>query len=554
MFRYALVFTTTFIVGSLTVQAQAQAPDAILFNGKVSTLNAKADTVQALAVREGRIQAVGSNVNIKKLAGKQTQLINLQGKTVIPGLIDSHIHAVRAALSYSTEVHWFGTQSIAQAMQRLKDAAAKAQPNTWLIVAGGWTEEQFAEKRRPTQAEIIAAAPNHLVYVQWMYGWALLNPAGMKALQINSDSDLAGGGKLVREAQGQYTGEIVGGIVPLFDKLPLPTFEQKVDGTRKFFSELNRVGLTGLMDPGGFNMSPQQYAPLFQVWRNGELTIRVNYSYFSQKKDKEFEEFKELTQLLPMGFGDSMLRFNGIGERITFGMYNNDNPTDKDKEEFFKIAKWAAENGMTLTQHWQPNFSIHHLLDVLERVNKEVPISKLRWSIAHLNDGTEESFQRMKKLGIGWAMQDAMFLDGDKTLASKGAEALKRMPPIKTAMRVGVTIGAGTDAHRVANYNPFIALRWMLDGKSASGTPLRGPEETPDRLQSLRMYTLGSAWLAHDDARRGSLELGKWADLAVLTKDYFSIPVQEIDQIHSVLTMVGGKVVHAEGNYTPFKK
>jgi len=335
MFRYALVFTTTFIVGSLTVQAQAQAPDAILFNGKVSTLNAKADTVQALAVREGRIQAVGSNVNIKKLAGKQTQLINLQGKTVIPGLIDSHIHAVRAALSYSTEVHWFGTQSIAQAMQRLKDAAAKAQPNTWLIVAGGWTEEQFAEKRRPTQAEIMGAAPNHLVYVQWMYGWALLNPAGMKALQINSDSDLAGGGKLVREAQGQYTGEIVGGIVPLFDKLPLPTFEQKVDGTRKFFSELNRVGLTGLMDPGGFNMSPQQYAPLFQVWRNGELTIRVNYSYFSQKKDKEFEEFKELTQLLPMGFGDSMLRFNGIGERITFGMYNNDNPTDKDKEEFF---------------------------------------------------------------------------------------------------------------------------------------------------------------------------------------------------------------------------
>jgi len=263
--------------------AQAQVPDTILFNGKVSTLNTKADTVQAIAVSEGRIQAIGTNANIKKLAGKQTQLIDLQGKTVIPGLIDSHIHAIRAALSYSTEVHWFGTQSISQAMQRLREAAEKSQPNTWLIVAGGWTEEQFVEKRRPTQAEIMAAAPNHLIYVQWMYGWALLNPAGLKALQINSDSDLTGGGKLVRDSQGQVTGEIVGGIVPLFDKLPLPTFEQKVNGTRKFFSELNRVGLTGVIDPGGFNMSPQQYAPLFHVWRNRELTIRVNYSYFSQK-------------------------------------------------------------------------------------------------------------------------------------------------------------------------------------------------------------------------------------------------------------------------------
>jgi len=160
----------------------------------------------------------------------------------------------------------------------------------------------------------------------------------------------------------------------------------------------------------------------------------------------------------------------------------------------------------------------------------------------------------MKRLGVGWAMQDAMFLEGDKILVSKGADALKRMPPINTAMRVGVNIGAGTDAHRVANYNPFIALRWMLDGKSASGTTLRGSEETPNRLQSLRMYTSGSAWLAHDDAMRGSLEVGKWADLAVLTKDYFSIPVHEIDQIHSVLTMVGGKVVHAEGSYSNLKK
>ena len=326
---------------------------------------------------------------------------------------------------------------------------------------------------------------------------------------------------------------------------------KKVDGTRKFFRELNRLGVTGLVDPSGFNMTPEQYAPLFQVWRDKRLTLRVNYAYFSQKRGKELEELKELTQLVPMGFGDDMLRFNGVGERVTFGMYNNDNPTDAQKEEFYQAAKWAAERGYTLTQHWHNDTSIHHLLDIYERINREVPITKLRWSIAHLNNGTESTFARMKALGIGWAMQDAMYYDGERELKEKGAEALKRMPPMRTAMKAGVVIGAGTDAHRVANYNPFIALRWMLDGKSAGGVALRGPEETPTRLEALRMYTSGSAWFAHDDARRGSLAVGKFADLAVLDKDYLTVPVEQIGAIQSLLTLVGGRVVYADG---PFKK
>ena len=308
---------------------------------------------------------------------------------MIPGLIDSHIHAIRAALSYSTEVHWFGATSLEEALGRLRNAARTAKPGQWLIVAGGWTEEQFKERRRPTQAELIAAAPDHPVYVQWMYGWAMLTPLAHKALNLNTDADLPGGGKFERDAQGNLSGAIVGGIVPLFDKLPAPDFAQKVEGTKKFFRELNRLGLTGLNDPAGFNMSPEQYAPLFQVWRDKQLTLRIAYSYFSQKRGKELEEMKELTQLLPMGFGDSLLKFNGIGERVTFGMYNNDKPTDAEKEQFYQAARWAAQQGMTLTQHWHSDASIHHLLDVFERVHREFPITHLRWSIAHLNDGSE---------------------------------------------------------------------------------------------------------------------------------------------------------------------
>ena len=421
-------------------------------------------------------------------------------------------------------------------------------------MAGGWTDEQFRERRRPTQAELVAAAPNNPVYVQWMYGWAMLTPLAYQALNINAESDLPGGGKFVRDASGNPTGAISGGIVPLFDRLPAPGFAQKVESTRKFFRELNRVGLTGLVDPGGFNMTPAEYAPLFQVWRDKALTIRVNYSYFSQKRDRELDEFKELTQLLPMGFGDDLLRFNGIGERVTFGMYNNDKPTEADKEQFYQAAKWAAERGMTLTQHWHSDASIHHLLDVFERVNRDTPIARLRWSVAHLNDGSEATFARMKALGVGWAMQDAMYYDGERELKARGEAALKNMPPMRTALKAGVVIGAGTDAHRVANYSPFIALRWMLDGKSAGGVALRGPQETPNRLEALRMYTSGSAWLAHDDSRRGTLAPGKLADLAVLSKDYLTVPVEEIGGIQSLLTLVGGRAVYADGPFAALEE
>lgn len=535
----------------LAPMAWAQPASMVLHNGKVLSLDEGNTVHQALAVRGDRIVAVGKSQQVKSLIGPGTRVIDLQGKTVIPGLIDSHMHAIRAALSYSTEVHWIGLSSIDEALERLRQAAAAAQPGQWLIVAGGWTEEQFKERRRPTQAELMRAAPNNPVYVQWMYGWAMLTPAGYQALNIRSEADLPGGGKWERDASGQPTGAVLGGIVPLFDKLPKPSFAQKVEGTRKFFSELNRVGVTGVIDPGGFNMTPAEYQALFKVWRDQQLTVRVNYSYFAQNKDREFEEFQGLTQLLPMKFGDDFLRFNGIGERVTFSMYNNDKPTPADQDRFYQVARWAAQNGMTLTQHWHEDASVDKLLDVFERVHQEIPIDKLRWSIAHLNNGSEATFRRMKALGVGWAMQDAMYLDGDRAVAEHGEKVLERMPPMKTALRVGVVIGAGTDAHRVADYNPFIALRWMLDGKSASGRKLRGEQETPSRLEALRFYTQGSAWLAHDEANRGSLQVGKLADLAVLSEDFMSLPIERIAKIHSLLTVVGGKVVHAQG---PFQR
>ena len=535
----------------------AQTADIILVHGKILTLDDHFSVREALAVSEGRIAALGRSNDIMKLAGRKTRVVDLRGRTVIPGLIDSHIHAIRAALSYSVEVSWIGASSLEEALGRVRDAARAAKPGDWLIVAGGWTPEQFREKRRPTRAELAAAAGDHPAYVQLFYGWALMTPAAFKALNIAADSDLPPRGALERDAAGNPTGGITGDtatITALFARLPSPPFEQRVEGTRKFFRELNRLALTGVIDPGGFGMAPRDYQALLKLWRDRALTLRVAYTVFAQKRGSELEDYRALTQLLPMGFGDDMLRFNGIGENVAWGMYNNDNPGEAEKAQFYEIARWAAARRMSLNIHWHNDRSVGQLLDIFERVNREVPIADLRWAVAHLNDASAPTLERMKALGVGWAMQDALYFEGERFQKEKGAEAAHRAPPLKTALRIGVKIGAGTDAHRVASYNPFVALRWMLDGKTVGGTALRGPEETPTREEALQMYTAGSAWFAHDEDRRGSLEAGKLADLAVLSKDYMKAPIEEIGAIESLLTMLGGRIVYAAGPYARFEE
>jgi len=536
----------------LSAAAWCQTPDTVLVNGKILTADERFTTAQALAIRGGRIASLGTTSEIRKSAGPATRVIDLQGRTVIPGLIDSHMHAIRAGLSFATEVNWVGARSLGEALGRIREAAGKRRPGSWLIVAGGWNVEQFQEKRRPTQAELAAAAPGSPVYVQLGYGWAVMTPAGFEALHIAGDADLPPHGKLERDAEGKPTGAVSGGqdaIIALFDRLPKPTLEEQVEGTKLFFRELNRLGLTGVVDPGGNNLAPEDYQAVLQVWREHQTTVRVAYTLCGQTPGAEFEELKSFTRLLPMGFGDDMLRFNGLGERITAAMNNNDKPTAADKEKYYEIVRWAAQQGMSLTMHWPRSASAGQLLEIFERVNREVPIGGLRWSIAHLNDASAENLRRMKALGVGWTVQDAMYFGGNQFLQQEGRDAARRAPPVETAREIGVAMGAGTDAHRVASYNPFTALQWFLDGKTVSGTALRGPEETPSREHALRLYTRGSAWFSFDEDKRGSLEPGKLADLAVLSNDYMTVPVDQIGGIESMLTMVNGKIVYAAGPY-----
>jgi predicted amidohydrolase YtcJ len=541
----------------LSAAAQAQTADTILINGKVLTMDAKSSVAEAVAIHGDRILAVGSNEDVRKQASAGTKVIDLGGRTVIPGMTDSHIHALRAGLTYSVELSWIGVPSLAQGLALIREAARNSRPGTWIKVGGGWTEMQFPEKRGPTVDELAAAAPDRAVYVQRLYNTAWVTPAGLKMMNISDDTPIPGG-KAEKDANGHLTGEIHGvnrTFNFLTDKIPAATFAQQIEGTKKYFHDLNRLGLTGVNDVTGGGMYPQHYRAVQTLWRNKELTLRVAFHYQTNQRGKELQNLKEYSMFTPQGFGDDMLHFAGIGESLTQGMYDGStvglifNPSDKDKNEFCEAAKWAADQGMTVHQHAATDHAASLILDCFERVNKEIPITGLRWQITHIENATDETLRRMKALNMGWSVQDRLLYAGSIFLKVLGPDAARRAPPIKTGLKMGLKVAAGTDSDQVAPYNPFVSLRWLLDGKAIDGTPLRGPEESPSREEALRMYTINSAWFSFDDDKRGSLEKGKLADLAVLNDDYMTVPVEKVGELHSVLTLLGGRPVYAEGPF-----
>src|SRR5262245_56371381 len=222
------LFAAIFALCILTGSAWAQTPETILVNGRILTVDDRFSVREALAIYDGKILAVGNSAYIRKIAGPAPRVVDLQGRTVIPGLIDSHMHAIRAGLTFTSEVNWVGVSSLAEALDRIRQHATTAKPGTWIIVGGGWTENQFKERRRPTQAELEKAAPNNPVYVQMNYTWIAMSRSGFKSLNIASDADLPSGARLEKDAAGNLTGAITGNqpaIVAIFDKLPRATFD-----------------------------------------------------------------------------------------------------------------------------------------------------------------------------------------------------------------------------------------------------------------------------------------------------------------------------------------
>jgi predicted amidohydrolase YtcJ len=547
------VLVAALAAAMLPTGARAQGADTILVNGKVITLDGRSSVAQGIAIHDGRILETGTNEDVRKRADAHTKVIDLGGRTVIPGLMDSHIHALRAGLTYSVELSWIGVPSLAKGLDLIREAARTAKPGQWIKIGGGWTELQFAEKRGPTVAELAAAAPDRPVYVQRLYNTAWITPAGIKLMNLTPATEIPGG-KAEKDAGGNLTG-VFTGVNRTFNfftaKIPGPGIQDQYAGTKKYFRELNRLGMTAINDFPGGGMLPEHFNAVQQLWQKGEQTLRVTFHISGDS----LAEYKALTAFTPMSFGDDWLKFRGIGESLTRGIYDGStvglpyDPSDTDRAEFCAVAKWAAEQDLNVHQHAASDKAASLILDCFEEVNKVLPIQGLRWQIAHLENVSEATLRRMKALNVGWAVQDRLLYAGPIVAKVLGPEGSRRAPPIATALKMGVHVAAGTDSDQVAPYNPFVSLRWLLDGKMIDGTPMRGPEETPSREEALRMYSLNSAWFTFDEDIRGSLEPGKYADLAVLSDDYMTVPVDKVGELTSLLTMIGGKAVYGEGPF-----
>src|SRR5215813_189412 len=537
--------------------------DVILSNGRIATVDGPRPFVQAVAIQDGRFLAVGSNEEVMALRGSNTQVIDLGGRTVIPGLNDSHMHPIRGGLNYNMELRWDGVPSLADAMRMLKEQAQRTPPPQWVRVIGGWTEFQFAERRMPTLEEINQAAPDTPVFVLHLYDRAFLNRAALRAVGYTKDTPELIGGEIQRDKQGNPTGLLIARpnamiLYATLAKGPKLAQEDQMNSTRHFMRELNRFGVTSAIDAGGgFQNYPDDYRVINELHKRGEMTVRLAYNLFTQRPKQELADFKQWTHLTKPGDGDDFYRVNGAGEMLVYSAADFEDILEPRPDmapvmesDLKAVVRHVVENRWPFRLHATYDETIGRALNVYEEINREVPFNGLHWFFDHCETISDRNIERIKALGGGIAVQNRMAFQGEYFVERYGAKQAERTPPIRRMLELGVPVGAGTDATRVSSYNPWLSLYWLVTGRTVGGLGLYPENNRLDRMEALRLYTVGSSWFSSDDGKKGSIAPGQLADLSVLSADYFSIPEEEIKQIESVLTIVGGKVVYAANEFS----
>lgn len=537
--------------------------DLLLYNGQITTLDSQQPQVSAIGIKNGLIVAIGSDKDLQLLSTHNTQKINLHQRRVIPGLNDSHLHLIRGGLNYAMELRWDGIPSLSYAMTLLKEQVYRTPPPQWVRVVGGWSEFQFAEKRMPTLAEINAIAPDTPVFILHLYDRALLNGAALRAVGYTKDTPEPVGGRIERDTYGNPTGLIIAEpnamiLYATLAKGPKLAFEDQIKSTRLFMRELNRLGLTSCIDAGGgFQNYPDDYKVIETLHKNNQLTIRIAYNLFTQKPGAELADFQRWATMISPYSGDAMYRHNGAGEMLVFSaadfedfLYPRPDLASTMESELKKVVQFLSEKRWPFRLHATYDETISRALTVFEEVNKEVPFQNIRWFFDHAETVSSRNLERIKALNGAIAIQHRMAYQGEYFINRYGKDAAKKTPPIQEMLRMDIPVGAGTDATRVASYNPWVCLYWLVTGNTVGGTSLYEKENKVSRLEALRLYTHGSAYFSREEEVKGTLSVGMYADLIVLSHDYFHVPETAIKNITSLLTIVGGTIVYASDDFS----
>ena len=498
--------------------------EQVLHNGKVVTVDNAFSIVEALAIEGDRIVALGSNIEIEQHIGPDTRVLDLGGRTVIPGLIDNHMHFIGAVQRWNLQARIDGVSSRSEALGIMAAKAASMQPGEWLMVQGGWRENQFGDGAGGfTLEELDGAAPENPLFLQIAYQGVYANSLALEAVGVRSSQGAYHRGPPLISGQPPY------GL--LNERMPVVAQEQLERNLFDFIHELNRTGLTGVYDVG--RPSDGDISLLQRMSPAGKpLPLRVWHTLKYDAYDPEGADAAVmLVRNNTPGDGD-YLGLLGLGEHIYLPMFDSPGTTERYPneviDEFMKIATVAAEGGFQVHEHTVQDITVQSLLEEFEALNETIPLASLRWAFAHVFSLSTESMARARALGMAIAVQSAASLAGARV-------------PLRDIQDSGLVWGLGTDATIAAHYRPFITLGWAVTGKNVAGTTVL--DQTVSREQALVAHTRSNAYLLFKEDDLGSLEAGKFADLVVLDRDYLTVPEDEIFDIEPVLTMVGGRIV-----------
>jgi len=541
----------------LAASALCAQSDLVLTNGKIITVDERFSIAQAVAIRGDRIVAVGTNQEISQLAGASTRRFDLKGKAVIPGLIDNHMHLLRAAATWTKEVRWDGVDSRKQAVEMLRERVKAAAPGDWIYNIGGWAHQQFADDPRPfTREELDQIAPNNPVALQESYYQVFLNSKALAMLKIEAgapDPAEFVKGSIVRDAAGKPTGIVRGDIAGtrvVASKMPRVAPEQLEASALAMVRDMNRAGLTSVGVPG-CDADP---LAIFEKWKaEGHLNVRVFCMGGAAAANPDGVN-RAIQQLAGMKLfqGDSYIDNVYFGESVYSPLHDamfatKSDPAPDQLEAWRKIAMAIAQAGLPLHVHAELSGTIDAFLDQIEAINKEHPIKNLRWALAHVNQINASQLERMKKLGMyaavhPWAVINGGIMHEGDTLYKGFGDGAYDMPPLATIQNSGIMWGLGTDGTAANQTLPFTTLSFAVTGKMAGGTKVI--RQTISREDALIAHTRKNAFFVFQENNLGSIQAGKLADLVVLDRDYLTIPADQIKDIKPVMTVVGGRIVY----------
>ena len=532
------------------VSASAQTADLVLTNGKIVTVDDRFTIAQALAVKGGRVIAVGSDADIEKLKGPATQVIDLQRRTVIPGLIDNHAHYMRAAEYWHREVRLDGMTLHKEALDLIRDKVRESKPGEWVVVLGGWSEEQFTDEPRGfTRQELDGIAPNNPVALQLFYFRTYANTPALKAMGIEAATPDPASFKIEKDAQGQLTGALNGGasIGLLRSKLGEIAREKAVENAQQLMLDLNKMGITAFQDQGGTGVKQSHIDAFRMAYDSGRMTVRSFYNHYEEPKSAADVEdlLGRMPQIKPFQ-GNDWFDLTGYGETLYFPLHDAllvkaTNPSAEALNLWQRLGLGLARNGIHLNVHAQLRGSIEGFLTAMEAINKERPIKNLRWTFSHLDQAQQQDLDRMKRLDVYAQIHSRPTIQGGLMFKVHG-DATYDMPPLRLIQDSGIPWGLGSDATAVTPSSPFYTLWWAVTGKMIGGKQVL--KQTISREEALIAHTRSNAPFLFQEGNLGSLAPGKYADLLVLDRDYLTVPADEIKDIKPVLTMVGGKTVY----------